>query len=97
MCDSWRTGCFWFNCGIKKSFDVDTVYWAALHDSSTGVKLLDNEMRAEMESIKQMKIEQLKAYKEECAARLSKRGSDLSRVYHLRLTFLCFFNHQKPK
>lgn len=76
MRESWRTGRFWFDYGIRKSFDVDAIYWAALHDGSDGVDLLDAEARVEMESIKQMKMEQLKAYKEECAARFSKRDSE---------------------
>ncbi|CZR69523.1 uncharacterized protein PAC_19423 [Phialocephala subalpina] len=76
MRDSWRTNRFWFNYGIRKSFDVDAVYWAVLHDGSAGVDSLDDEVRAEMESIKQMKMEQLKAYKEERASRFSKRGSE---------------------
>ena len=71
MRDSWRTGRFWFDYGIRKSFDVDAVYWAALHDGSDGINSLDNEARAEMESIRQMKMEQLKAYKEKCATRFS--------------------------
>ncbi|KAI9704074.1 MAG: hypothetical protein M1836_006935 [Candelina mexicana] len=69
MRDSWRTGRFWFDYGIRKSFDVDAVYWAALHEGSVSVDSLDDETRAGMESIKQMKMKQLKAYKEECAAR----------------------------
>ncbi|PSS23204.1 hypothetical protein M430DRAFT_64856 [Amorphotheca resinae ATCC 22711] len=69
MRDSWRTGRFWFDYGIRKSFDIDAVYWAALHDGSIGVDSLDDEARAEMESLKQMKMEQLKAYKEECSVR----------------------------
>jgi hypothetical protein len=76
MRDSWRTGRFWFDYGIRKSFDVDAVYWAALHDGSPGIESLDDEARAEMESIRQTKMEQLKAYKEECATRFSKRGSE---------------------
>ncbi|KAI9844999.1 MAG: hypothetical protein M1837_005143 [Sclerophora amabilis] len=76
MRDSWKTGRFWFNYGIRKSFDVDAVYWAALHDGSPGVESLDKEARAEMESISQMKMEMLKEYEEECAARFSKRGSE---------------------
>jgi Phosphotransferase enzyme family len=75
MRDSWRTGRFWFDYGIRKSFDVDAVYWAALHKGGAGVDWLEEETRAEMESIGQMKMEQLKAYKEECAARFSRRGS----------------------
>jgi hypothetical protein len=76
MRDSWRTGRFWFDYGIRKSFDVDAVYWAALHDGSPGIESLDDEARAEMESIRQTKMEQLKAYKEECATRFSQRGSE---------------------
>ena len=76
MRDSWTTGRFWFDYGIRKSFDVDAVYWAALHDSSASVESLNDESRAEMESIKQMKMEQLEAYKEECTAHFSKRGSE---------------------
>ena len=68
MRDSWRNRRFWFDYGIRKSFDVDAVYWAALHDGSASVESLDDETRAEMESIKQMKMEQLKAYKEEFVA-----------------------------
>ncbi|TAQ85118.1 hypothetical protein B7494_g6545 [Chlorociboria aeruginascens] len=71
MRDSWVTGRFWFDYGIRKSFDIDAVYWAALHDGSVGVDWLDDEARAELELIKQMKIEQLKAYNEECSARFS--------------------------
>jgi hypothetical protein len=70
MRDSWRSGRFWFNYAARKSFDVDTVYWATLHDDSTSAELLDD-VRADMEPFIQMKMEQLKAYKEECAARFS--------------------------
>ncbi|KAL8939465.1 MAG: hypothetical protein Q9211_002734 [Gyalolechia sp. 1 TL-2023] len=69
MRDSWSTGRFWFDYGIRKSFDVDAVYWAGLHTDNAGVNWLEDETLAEMESIEQMKMEQLKAYKEECAAR----------------------------
>lgn len=72
MRDSWTTRRFWFDYGIRKSFDVDAVYWAALHDGSAGIDSLDDEARAEMESMKQMKMEQLKAYKEECVTRFSR-------------------------
>lgn len=32
MRECWRTGRFWFDYGIRKSFDIDAIYWAALHD-----------------------------------------------------------------
>lgn len=71
MRDSWRTGRFWFDYAARKSFDVDTIYWAALHTDGAGVELLDDKARAEMESFTETKMEQLKAYKEECTARFS--------------------------
>ncbi|KAJ5934562.1 hypothetical protein N7466_004109 [Penicillium verhagenii] len=71
MRDSWRTRRFWFDYAARKSFDVDTVYWATLHDDGLGVELLDDKTRAEMESFTQIKMEQLKAYKEECTVRFS--------------------------
>jgi hypothetical protein len=71
MRDSWRTGRFWFDYAARKSFDVDTVYWAALHDDGAGVDLLDDMARVEMEPFKKIKTEQLKAYKEERTARFS--------------------------
>lgn len=71
MRDSWRTGRFWFDYAARKSFDVDTIYWVALHNGDAGVELLDDKARAEVESLTQIKMEQLKAYKEECTARFS--------------------------
>jgi hypothetical protein len=71
MRDSWRTGRFWFDYAARKSFDVDAIYWAALHDGSAGVELLDDKARAEMELFMQTKMEQLKVYKEECTSRFS--------------------------
>ncbi|KAJ5382867.1 hypothetical protein N7517_000778 [Penicillium concentricum] len=69
MRDLWRTGRFWFDYAARKSFDVDTIYWAALHDGA-GVELLDDKTRAEMGSFTQIKMDQLKAY-EECTVRFS--------------------------
>ncbi|KAI9696489.1 MAG: hypothetical protein M1820_008117 [Bogoriella megaspora] len=69
MRDSWRTRRFWFNYAARKSYEVDSVYWATLHDGRAPV--LDHQQRAEMASFTQRKMEQLKAYKEECSARFS--------------------------
>jgi hypothetical protein len=71
MRDSWKTGRFWFDYAARKSFEVDAVYWAALHDGDADVELLDCKMRADMESFTRTKMQQLKAYKEECTARFS--------------------------
>ncbi|KAH7317227.1 hypothetical protein BKA65DRAFT_515597 [Rhexocercosporidium sp. MPI-PUGE-AT-0058] len=75
MRDPWRTGRFWFNYAARKSFEVDVIYWAALHDDGAGVELLDDKARAEMELLTEKKMEQLKAYKEECTARFSLKES----------------------
>ncbi|OQE38048.1 hypothetical protein PENCOP_c009G06016 [Penicillium coprophilum] len=64
------SGQFWFNYAARKSFDADSIYWAALHDGA-GVESLDDKTRAEMESFTRIKMEQLEAYKEECSGRLS--------------------------
>jgi hypothetical protein len=45
--DSWRTGRFWFDYAARKSFEVDAIYWAALHDGGAGVDWLDGRARAE--------------------------------------------------
>jgi Phosphotransferase enzyme family len=71
MRDSWKTRRFWFNYAARKSLDVDAIYWNILHEDGAGVELLDEETRAEMEPFTQMKMKQLKAYKEQYAARLS--------------------------
>ncbi|KAF2865013.1 kinase-like domain-containing protein [Massariosphaeria phaeospora] len=70
MRDSWATGRFWFDYGIRKSFDVDAVYWAALHREGDD-DFLRNEMKEEMETFVEMKMEQLKAYDAECRERFS--------------------------
>jgi hypothetical protein len=49
---SWRTGRFWFDYVVRKSFDVDIIYWAVLYDDGVGVELLDDKICAEMESFK---------------------------------------------
>jgi hypothetical protein len=71
MRDSWRTGRFWFDYAARKSFDVNTIYWAALHKDKPGIELLDDAAYAEMEQFTQVKMEQLKEYKDECASRFS--------------------------
>lgn len=50
---------------------MDSIYWAALHTDGAGVELLSEEAHAEMEAFTRIKMEQLKAYKEDCAARFS--------------------------
>lgn len=71
MRDSRRTRRFWFDYAARKGFDVDTIFWTALHNDGAGIELLDDELRAEMEPFTRVKMEQLKASKEDCAARFS--------------------------
>ena len=73
MRDSWQTGRFWFNYAARKSIEVDAVYWAALHDGDASAELLDEETCVEMESLTQVKMEQLRAYEDECTAHFSQR------------------------
>jgi hypothetical protein len=68
MRDSWKSGRFWFNYAARKSFDMDVVYWAALHEEGTGIDDLDEKARAELEPFIGEKMAQLKEYKQECAA-----------------------------
>jgi hypothetical protein len=66
--NSWKTGHFWFNYAGRTSLDVDDIYWHALHDEADGdIGLLDEAKLAEMELLVQTKMEQRKAYEEECA------------------------------
>jgi hypothetical protein len=67
MRESWATGRFWFDYGMRKSFDVDAVYLAALHKE--GDDLLDERMEEEIEKFVDMKMEQLRAYDAECRIR----------------------------
>ncbi|KAH8695720.1 phosphotransferase enzyme family protein-like protein [Phaeosphaeriaceae sp. PMI808] len=69
MRDSWATGRFWFDYGIRKGFDIDAVYWAALHKD--GDDVLNDKMREEMEKLVDLKMDQLKAYNAECKVRFS--------------------------
>lgn len=70
MRESWESKQFWFDYGIRKSFDVDAVYWAALHEP--GQEKLDEDLEDEMEAFVNMKMEQLEAYEAECRTRFSK-------------------------
>lgn len=71
MRESWRSGRFWFNYAIRKSFELDAIYWALLHDGRESMSPLDYETRGEMERHIETKMKQLKAYKQECTTRFS--------------------------
>ncbi|OAR00278.1 hypothetical protein LLEC1_06100 [Akanthomyces lecanii] len=76
MRESWSSGRFWFDLAARKSFELDAIYWAVLHDGGSGIELLDEDARAEMEPFVENKMKQLKAYKEECTSRFSKEAAD---------------------
>lgn len=78
--------------GIGKSFDVDAVYWATVHGRRAVVDCLDDETLAEMEPTGYMKMEQLKAYEEECPACFPKKVELMSFI--LKSMSLVF---QRPK
>lgn len=44
MRESWATGRFWFDYGVRKSWDVDAVYWATLIGESEGDVLVERRM-----------------------------------------------------
>jgi aminoglycoside phosphotransferase (APT) family kinase protein len=67
MRESWRTGRFWFDYGIRKSMDVDEIYWSALHRE--GDDVLDEEQQRKMEEFIETKMKDLQAYDKECKER----------------------------
>jgi hypothetical protein len=67
MRESWTSGRFWFDYGIRKSLDVDGIYWSALHRE--GDDVLDGEQQSNMEEFVEMKMKNLKAYDKECKER----------------------------
>jgi hypothetical protein len=71
MRESWATKRFWFNYAARKPFDVEVLFDSCLNEGNAGVESLDEEARAGLESFVGMKMEQLKAYDEECAESLN--------------------------
>lgn len=67
MRESWDTGRFWFDYAARKPFHVDGLFYTHLNEGSAGVESLDDEARAGLEPLIQIKIEQLRAYDKECA------------------------------
>jgi aminoglycoside phosphotransferase (APT) family kinase protein len=67
MRESWKSGRFWFDYGIRKSLDVDDIYWSALHRE--GDDVLDEQQQRKMEEWVETKMKDLKAYDKECKER----------------------------
>ncbi|KAM5352641.1 hypothetical protein ACJ41O_005363 [Fusarium nematophilum] len=65
MRDSWDSGRFWFNLASRCSFDVDEIYWEALHREGMGEAMLDSEVLAEKEAFLRRKREQFEKYRAE--------------------------------
>ncbi|GAB7357568.1 hypothetical protein MBLNU459_g0079t1 [Dothideomycetes sp. NU459] len=71
MREAWQKKRFWFNYAARKSFEVDIIYWAAFNDGARTSDIPGIEGQTEMETFIQEKMDQLKAYKQECSARFS--------------------------
>jgi aminoglycoside phosphotransferase (APT) family kinase protein len=67
MRDSWRSGQFWFDYGIRKSLDVDDIYWGAFHQE--GDDVLSEEQQKELDEFVEQKMKDVKAYDKECKER----------------------------
>jgi hypothetical protein len=67
MRESWESGRFWFDFGIRKSLDVDDVYWGALHRE--GDDVLDEVQQKDMEEFVEMKMKEVRVYDRECKER----------------------------
>ncbi len=70
MRDSWESGDFWFNFAARKSLDVDAIFYTQLDRLNFGGSariddLLDEGLRAGIESFVEMKMEQWDAYDKE--------------------------------
>jgi len=65
MRDSWDSGRFWFNLASRKSFDVDEIYWEALHKKGSGHAILDGATLAGRERFVKQKMDQFDRYRRE--------------------------------
>ena len=71
MREAWGTGRFWFDYEIGKSFDVDAVYWGALHKDRDEV--VGEDLIGDMERLVEVKMGQLKEYGEEYGEECGRR------------------------
>ncbi len=65
MRDSWDSGRFWFNLASRSSFDVDEIYWEALHKEGLGEAILDRVTLAKKEEFVKRKMNQFDVYRRE--------------------------------
>jgi hypothetical protein len=64
MRESWENKRFWFDYGIRKSLDVDEIYWEVFHQE--GDDVADAEKQREMEEWIESKMMDVRAYDREC-------------------------------
>ncbi|KAF2845583.1 phosphotransferase enzyme family protein-like protein [Plenodomus tracheiphilus IPT5] len=67
MRESWASGQFWFDYGIRKSLDVDDIYWGAFHQE--GDDVLNKGQTKELEEFVERKMKDVKEYDKECKER----------------------------
>jgi hypothetical protein len=70
MREAWITKRFWVDYAMRKPFDVDVLFDTCIREDGAGIELLDEETRKGLEPFVKMKMEQSKAYDEECATSL---------------------------
>ncbi|OAQ59946.1 phosphotransferase enzyme family protein [Pochonia chlamydosporia 170] len=70
MRESWATKRFWFNYSARKPFDVDKLFTNCLSENGVGVETLDEDIRAALAPFVEMKMDQFRAYDEDCKALL---------------------------
>ncbi|KAI8943305.1 hypothetical protein NX059_001325 [Plenodomus lindquistii] len=67
MRESWASGQFWFDYGIRKSLDVDDIYWGVLH--TEGDDALDEQQEKALQEFVEKKMRDVKEYDKECKER----------------------------
>jgi hypothetical protein len=72
--ESWRSGRFSFDYGIRKSMDVDDIYWGSLHREGDGVLDDDDDEQKELDELAEAKMNHLKAYDKGCKERGYEEG-----------------------
>jgi hypothetical protein len=66
MRESWATRRFWFNYASRKPFDLDQFFMSRLNEGGAGIELLDEEVCGGLEPFVREKMEQVRAYDNDC-------------------------------
>lgn len=76
MRESWGMGQFWFDYAVRRSFEVDAIYWHALDlgDEDDLTEMLGADDRRHMEDLVEVKALQLESYRADCNAQLGDDG-----------------------